>query len=133
MTGRRSPRTLALLTAALTAAVCAALLVAFYAVRARAYSSLDLVLEGDFPIQPDDEIGFVPSPDSAGARRHPRSGTAYRVFTSGRGARVDAPGEQTPATVDFLTVGCSFSWGHGVENPQKIGRASCRERVSYSV
>jgi hypothetical protein len=114
---RRPPRLLAALTAVVSLAACLALAGAYYAGRARAYASLDLVLEGDDPIEPDDAIGFVPAANAAGARRHPRAGTAYHVYTSARRARVDAPGEQTPATVDLLTVGCSFSWGHGVENP----------------
>src|SRR5688572_2621101 len=102
----------------LTLAVCAALLVGFYSQRVRQLSRLDLVLEGDPPIQPDAEIGFVPAAGATTVRAHPRSGLRYRLFTSGLGARVDAPGEQTPDTVDLLAVGCSFTWGHGVENEQ---------------
>ena len=109
---------LRLLTAALTAAVCVALAAGYYALRARAYSSLDLVLEGDFPIEADDEIGFVPVRNGSTVRRHPRGGLAYHVFTSDRRARVSARGEATPPRVDLMTIGCSFSWGHGVENPQ---------------
>jgi hypothetical protein len=109
---------LRLLTAALTATVCIALLAGYYALRVREYSSLDLVLEGDFPIEADDAIGFVPVRNGATVRRHPRSGLAYHLFTSDRRARVSARGEATPPAVDLLTIGCSFSWGHGVENPE---------------
>jgi hypothetical protein len=109
---------LRLLTAALTAAVCVGLLAGYYALRVRAYSSLDLVLEGDFPIEADDEIGFVPVRNGATVRRHPRAGLAYHLFTSDRRARVSARGEATPPNVDLMTIGCSFSWGHGVENPE---------------
>lgn len=109
---------LRLLTAALTAAVCIGLLAGYYALRARAYSSLDLVLEGDFPIEADDEIGFVPVRNGATLRRHPRTGLAYHLFTSDRRARVSVRGEATPPQVDLMTIGCSFSWGHGVENPE---------------
>jgi len=84
--------------------------------RARAYRSLDLVFEGDFPIDPDPEIGFVPIRNGATVRRHPRAGLAYHLFTSDRRARVDRRGERTPPAVDLVTVGDSFSWGHGVEN-----------------
>lgn len=108
---------LRLLTAALTIAVCAGLLAGYYALRTRAYSALDLVLEGDFPIEADDEIGFVPVRNGSTLRRHPRSGLAYHLFTSDRRARVSARGEATPPGVDLMTIGCSFSWGHGVENP----------------
>lgn len=109
---------LRLLTAALTAAVCIGLLAGYYALRVRAYSSLDLVLEGDFPIEADDEIGFVPVRNGATMRRHPRAGLAYHLFTSDRRARVSARGELTPPNVDLMTIGCSFSWGHGIENPE---------------
>lgn len=86
--------------------------------RARSYSALDLVLEGDFPIEADDAMGFVPIRNGSTLRRHPRSGLAYHLFTSDRRARASAAGERTPPRVDLLTVGCSFSWGHGVENPE---------------
>jgi hypothetical protein len=111
----RSPRALALATAALTLAACLAIPGGFYAARARRYAALDLVLEGDFPIRRDDVVGFVPAPNAASLRRHPRAGLAYHVFTSDRGARVAAAGERTPPSVDLMAVGCSFTWGHGVE------------------
>lgn len=113
----RSPRVLAALTALVAAGVCAALAAGYYTVRARAYSSLDLVLEGDFPIEADEEMGFVPIRNGASVRRHPRTGLSYQLFTSDRRARVSARGEATPPVVDLMTIGCSFSWGHGVENP----------------
>lgn len=94
------------------------ILAGYYALRVREYSSLDLVLEGDFPIEADDEIGFVPVRNGATLRRHPRAGLAYHLFTSDRRARVSARGERTAPAVDLLTIGCSFSWGHGVENPE---------------
>ncbi len=109
---------MALITAALTAAVCLGLLIGYYTIRARSYDALDLVLEGDFPIEADDEIGFVPSRNASTWRRHPKTGLSYHLFTSDRGARVSAAGDQTPPRVDLLTIGCSFSWGHGIENPE---------------
>jgi hypothetical protein len=114
----RSPRLLAALTALFALAACAAVVVVYYALRARAYSSLDLVLEGDFPIEADEEMGFVPIRNGASVRRHPRTGLAYTLYTSDRRARVSARGEPTPSAVDLMTIGCSFSWGHGVENPE---------------
>jgi hypothetical protein len=74
------------------------------------------VLDGDFPIEADPEIGFVPAADSASLRRHPRAGLEYHVYTSDRRARVSRRGERTPPEVGLLTIGDSFSWGHGVEN-----------------
>jgi hypothetical protein len=58
----------------------------------------------------------VPVPNAASLRRHPRAGLAYHVFTSDRRARVSRRGERTAPEVSLLTVGDSFSWGHGVEN-----------------
>ena len=56
--------------------------------------------------------------NGATLRRHPRTGLAYHLFTSDRRARVSARGESTAPAVDLMTIGCSFSWGHGVENPE---------------
>jgi len=95
---------------------CALLLAGYAYARARAFRDLDLVLEGDFPIEADPEIGFVPARNAASLRRHPRAGLAYHVFTSDRRARVSRRGERTAPEVSLLTVGDSFSWGHGVEN-----------------
>jgi len=119
---------LRLLTAAITIAGCAGLLVSYYALQAREYTDLDLVLEGDFPIEFDEEMGFVPVRNGATVRRHPRSGLAYRLFTSDRRARVDAPGEQTTGPLDLMTIGCSFSWGHGVENHETFTSVVARRR-----
>jgi len=63
-------------------------------------------------------MGFVPVPSSASLRRHPRAGLEYHVFTSDRRARVSRRGERTAPHVTLLTVGDSFSWGHGVENEE---------------
>jgi hypothetical protein len=115
-TGRPRRLLLAVLTAALTLAVCAGLASAYAYWRARVYRDLDLVLEGDFPIEVDAEVGFVPVRNASSRRRHPRAGVAYHVFTSDRRARVSRRGERTPPEVALLTVGDSFSWGHGIEN-----------------
>jgi len=126
---RRTPRAvLAALTAALTLSACFALAVLYYAYRARGYAALDHALEGDFPIEPDDEMGFVPIRNGATFRRHDRAGLAYHMFTSDRRARVNARFERTPPTVDLMIVGCSFSWGHGVESEDTFGQVLARRR-----
>ena len=128
MRGRTPRAVLAALTAALTLSACLALAVAYYAYRARSYAALDHALEGDFPIEPDDEMGFVPIRNGATFRRHDRAGLAYHVFTSDRRARVNARFERTPPTVDLMIVGCSFSWGHGVESEDTYGQVLARRR-----
>ena len=128
MRGPTPRAVLAALTAALTLSVCLALVVAYYATRARRYASLDHALEGDFPIEPDEEMGFVPIRNGATLRRHDRAGLAYHVFTSDRRARVNARFERTPPTVDLVIVGCSFSWGHGVESEETYGQVLARRR-----
>jgi len=126
MSGRRPRAVLALLTAALTLSACLALLVVYYAYQARRYASLDHALTGDFPIEVDEEMGFVPIRNGATFRRHDRAGLAYHVFTSDRRARVNARFERTPPTVDLVIVGCSFSWGHGVESEDTYGQVLAR-------
>jgi hypothetical protein len=125
----RAPRALlAALTAALTLSACLGLAVLYYAFRARAFAALDQALEGDFPIEPDDEMGFVPIRNGATFRRHDRAGLAYHMFTSDRRARVNARFERTPPAVDLMVVGCSFSWGHGVESEDTYGQVLARRR-----
>jgi hypothetical protein len=128
MSGRPPRAVLATLTAALTLSVCLALVVIYCAYRARRYASLDHALAGDFPIEPDEEMGFVPVRNGATFRRHDRAGLAYHVFTSDRRARVNTRFERTPPTVDLVIVGCSFSWGHGVESEDTYGQVLARRR-----
>jgi hypothetical protein len=39
----------------------------------------------------------------------------FSVYTDRLGARVRAPGIETPPRVDLVTLGCSFGWGFGVD------------------
>ena len=118
MTSRRTRLRLALFSAAVTLLACALLLAGYAYARARAFRDLDVVLEGDYGVEFDPEIGFVPARDAATVRRHPRSGLAYHVFTSDRRARVGRRGERTAPEVGLLSLGDSYGWGHGVESDQ---------------
>lgn len=84
-------------------------------------------LEGSWMIAPDETIGYVPRPSSAVSRSHLDTGVRFRMYTDHRGARVDAPGQETPPHVKIVTVGGSYSYGHGVENEEtftsRLGRA----------
>jgi hypothetical protein len=92
---------------------------------------MDVVVGGDFPIEKDAEIGFVPARDAVSVREHPRAGLKYHLFTSDRRARVGRPHERTPPQVDLVFVGCSFTWGHGVEQEQTFP-ALLQERLGAS-
>jgi hypothetical protein len=116
--GRRA-RLLAILTAALTLTVLAALFFGYFAVQAWRYPfrRSDVRVEGDWSFAADPEIGFVAAKNATTLRRHLKAGLAYHLHTDARGARVNAPGEQSLSHVDLMTIGCSFGWGHGIENP----------------
>ena len=103
-----------------TAVVCLLLFVGFFVPRVwlKPFPRAPMRLEGDWMMQPDPEIGYVPKPNAVTVWRNARSPGMFHVYTDRRGARVNAPGEQTPAHVDFLTVGCSFSWGYQMENEE---------------
>ena len=59
----------------------------YYAARARAYTSLDLVLEGDYPIEADAEIGFVPVTEKRACNRCPGVHVVTRVASAVPDAR----------------------------------------------
>lgn len=122
---RRSTRALfALFATLLATALGLAVVVGYFALRAYRdpFPKIAMRLEGDWIIAPDDKIGFVPKPGGATFREHLDTGIRYWIYTDQRGARVDRPGEETPAHVDILTVGGSFSHGHGVENQETFTR-----------
>ena len=132
MTGKRL--VFGAFTAVFAAGLCAALALGFFYLRARwePFPRSDLRMEGDWPLQPDAEIGFVAVRNGRTWRRHLTSGLSYHLFTDARGARVNSPGDRTPPRVDILTIGCSFSWGHGIENEETFTEG-LRRRMSAPV
>jgi hypothetical protein len=110
----------------LTAAACVAVAGLYFGYKGAALPMIPVRLTGDWLIEGDDEIGFVPIRNGSTEMRHLDSGLHYHVFTDRRRARVNAPGVQTPDHVDVLAVGCSFTWGTGVESedtyPQQLGQ-----------
>ncbi len=101
------------IAALLAATGCAAILVGFFYLRAQwdPFPRSALRLEGDWPFQRDDEIGFVAVRNGRTIRRDPASGLSHGLFTDHLGARVSTPHERTPARVHLLTIGCSFAQG----------------------
>jgi hypothetical protein len=114
----------------LTIPVVAGLLLfaARYVPRARVMKS---IVTGESLIEEDALLGFAPRRSGASFRRF-RDGMRFHVNTDRRGARVTTPGEETPPRVSLLTVGCSFSWGHGLEN-EATYTERLRERLGVDV
>jgi len=87
--------------------------------------------EGDGLVIFDPEIGAIPNPSSHNRRIYPaikdRKAFAFDVYTNDRGARVDGPGERSPARVDILAVGDSFTWGYALANPDIYASRLARE------
>ena len=79
-------------------------------------------VEGDPLVLFDPEIGAIPNPSAHNRRIYPaikdRKAFAFDVYTDDRGARVDGPGRRSPARIDMLVVGDSFTWGYALQNPQ---------------
>jgi len=93
--------------------------------------SIPLVSEGDRLLVFDPEIGARANPSSHARRIYPavrdRQTFAFDIYTDDRGARVDGPGQRSPAQVDVLVVGDSFSWGYALSNPETYARHLARE------
>ena len=87
--------------------------------------------EGDALVIFDPEVGAIPNPSSHNRRIYPaikdRKAFAFDVYTNDRGARVDGPGERSPARVDIITLGDSFTWGYALQNPQTYANTLGRE------
>jgi len=87
--------------------------------------------EGDALVIFDPEIGAIPNPGAHNRRIYPaikdRKAFAFDVYTNDRGARVDGPGERSPARVDVITLGDSFTWGYALQNPQTYANTVGRE------
>jgi hypothetical protein len=90
----------------------------------RPFMTLDVRQYGDNDLAFDRGIGFVRPPHATTRRTQP--GIDYTIHTDRLGARVNAAGVETPARVTILTVGCSFSEGHGMANEstytERLGR-----------
>jgi lysophospholipase L1-like esterase len=115
--GRPRSRHLAWIVGIGTALVVTGLFGLAFAVRAYRdpLRRSSLRFDGDWMTQTDGEIGFVPPPRAKTTVRDLKTGAAYHVFTDSRGARVRAFGVEAPKNVGIVWVGCSVTWGYGVE------------------
>jgi hypothetical protein len=109
-----------------TLGICALVALLYFGHRGAALPRQQFRITGDWLMERDDEIGFRPRHNGATEVLHLDNGQHFHLFTDGRGARVNAAGAQTPAPVDVMAVGCSFTWGPGVESEltytQQLGR-----------
>ena len=120
-------KTLLLVLVSTAASVLAGIAIAAYLT----IPSIPLVSEGDRLLVFDPEIGARANPSSHARRIYPavrdRQTFAFDIYTDDRGARVDGPGQRSPAQVDVLVVGDSFSWGYALANPETYARHLARE------
>ena len=77
---------------------------------------IPISVEGDWPLEGDKHVGFIRNKNTASYRTDHNTGIGYSMFSDRRGARVNAIGQQTPDSIDILTIGGSFSEGHGMNN-----------------
>lgn len=120
-------KTLLLALVSTAASVLAGIAIAAYLT----IPSIPLISEGDRLLVFDPEIGARANPSSHARRIYPavrdRQTFAFDIYTDDRGARVDGPGQRSPAQVDVLVVGDSFSWGYALANPETYARHLARE------
>jgi hypothetical protein len=105
-----------------TATLMLLLVLGFYAAKAYAFHqnlASKFQWEGDSFVRDDAELGYVPRANSAVRFRLPLE---FSVYSDNRGGRVERAGMTAPARADVLTVGCSFTWGHGVDEGDTYAR-----------
>lgn len=80
---------------------------------ARYYRDHQSFFEGDYFIKYDPKLGYR---QKTGAAARKVSPLEYDIFTDNLGFRADSPVEVFPDQADVLVVGCSYTWGDGVQN-----------------
>jgi hypothetical protein len=95
---------------------CALVVLVYEVYKIETTTQLGFTVTGGPWIVRDDEIGYVPRPNSELVFEHPELGIRYHAFTDRLGARVDDGDTETPDRVDVMILGCSFTWGLGVRN-----------------
>ena len=90
-------------------------------------AKIDLRVEGDWHKEADEVLGYAATRNSSTFRHHVRSGLKYHIFVDSIGARVNTRGQLTSNKISILTVGGSFSRGHGIENDKTFSEILGRE------
>ncbi len=108
-----------------TLLVCAVVAIAYFGYAGSKLPRIPMTMRGDWLMERDEEMGFVPTRNGSTEIRSIDGAAGFHVFTDRRSARVNAPGAETGDTVDVMALGCSFTWGAGVESeatwPQQLG------------
>lgn len=111
---------------ALTLAVCLATIFGYFTYRVykNPFKKVNVRYLGGSYIEGDKEVGYISAKNTSVIEE---SGEGrYHIYTDKRGARVNSKGEQKPANVEIITVGCSFAYGYRVENEhtftERLGR-----------
>jgi hypothetical protein len=106
---------------------CGLAALAYFGYQGSKFPRLPMAMSGDWLMARDDEMGFVPTPNGATEIRNIDTNYRFHIFTDRRSARVNTPGEQTGDSVDVMALGCSFTWGAGIESDQtyiqQLGRS----------
>jgi hypothetical protein len=93
----------------------------FYIVQ-RASATFD----GKCPVENDAETAFIPAANSSATYNFREPKVLFHVYTDSRRGRVSAPGTPAPRHADLLFLGCSMTFGFGVDNeqnyPSLVGR-----------
>jgi len=99
---------------------CGLAVLGFYFVRARQhYEGSSFAFSGESFIQEDPLIGYS---QRANITMSHTAEPRYTVHTDGNGARVSGRGIAADKEVDILAIGGSFTWGHGVDEPDTFAR-----------
>jgi hypothetical protein len=109
-----------------TLGVCALVALVYFGYRGAGLHREQFRIAGDWLMERDEEMGFRPLRGGVTEITHLDNDQHFHVFTDARSARVNAAGAPTPDRVDVMAVGCSFTWGPGVESEetytQQLGR-----------
>lgn len=105
---------IALGAALLVLAVMSVIVLSYYTAKAyNYYKNHHSFWVGDSYVKSDPVLGYVATPNAKVKHiRHP----IFSVYSDDRGGRVIGPGQRAPGKIDLLSVGCSFTWGHGIED-----------------
>src|ERR1044071_6310316 len=109
-----------------TTVLCLVILAAYFFREAKIYfRTHPTYYTGDSFIEEDPQMGFRQRPNIKMQHRAPPN---YTVYTDNLGLRVEKEGLQAPSNVDVLAIGCSVTWGHGVEDPATYIKILGRKR-----